>query len=50
MNNNFALEQIAKTSDLNADLITRQNKLVKMAKFIEIKSNTQKIKLSERSR
>ena len=37
MNNSF-LEQIAKTSDLNSDLIMRQQKLDKMAKFMKTKS------------
>ena len=47
MNNTFSLEQISKTGDLNADLITRQYKLDKMAKFMEIKSNNPKLKQSE---
>ena len=44
MNNNFSLEQIAKTGDLNADLILRQNKLDEMAIFMEIKSGNPKFK------
>ena len=36
MNNNFSFEQIAKTGDLKADLIRRQYRLDKVAKFIEI--------------
>ena len=50
MNNIFSLEQIAKTGDLNADLIMRQYKLDKMAKFIEIKSINPKLKQSEIAR
>ena len=38
MNNTYSLDQIQKTGDLNADLIMRQYKLNKMAKFMEIKS------------
>ena len=48
MNNTFSLDQIAKTGDLNADLIMRQNKLVEMAKFVEVKSNNPKLKHSEK--
>ena len=44
MNNIFSLEQIAKTGDLNADLIMRQYKLDKMAKFMENKSVNPKLK------
>ena len=47
MNNQFSLEQIAKTDDLNADLIMRQYKLDKMVKFMDIKSLNQKLKQSE---
>ena len=47
MNNTFSLEQIYKTGDLNADLIMRQYKLDKMAKFMEIKSINPKLKQSE---
>ena len=36
-----------KTSGLNADLIMRQHKLDKMAKFMEIKSNNPKLKQTE---
>ena len=38
MNNTFSVDKIAKSGDLNADWIMRQNKLVRMAKFMEIKS------------
>ena len=47
MNNSFSLEQIAKTGDLNADLIMRQFRLDKMAKFMEITSINPKLKQSE---
>ena len=46
----FSLEQLAKTGDLNVDLITRQHKLDKMAKFMEDKSNNPKLKQSEIAR
>ena len=42
--NTFSSEQIAKTGDLNADLIMRQNNLDKMAKFMQMKSNKLKVK------
>ena len=47
MNNTFSLEQIYKTGSLTAELIMRQYKLDKMAKFMEIKSNNPKLKQSE---
>ena len=47
MNNIFSLEQIARTGDLNADLIRRQHELDKMAKFIEIKPINPKLKQPE---
>ena len=47
MKNTYSLDQIQKTGDLNADLIMRQNKLDKMAKFMEIKSNNPRLKQSE---
>ena len=47
MNNTFSLEKQAKTDDLNADLIMRQYKLDKMAKFLEINSINPKLKQSE---
>ena len=40
MNNTFS-DQKEKTGDLNADLIMRQYKLDKMAKFMEIKLSIQ---------
>ena len=42
-----SLEQIAKIGDLNADLMTRQYKMDKMAKYMEIKSINSKLKESE---
>ena len=50
MNYIFSSEQIAKTGDLNVDLILRQNKLDKLAKFMEMKSINLKLKQSERAR
>ena len=47
MNITYSLDQIQKTGDLNADLIMRQYKLDKMAKFMEIKSNNRRLKQSE---
>ena len=47
MNNTYSLGQIQKTVDLNADLIMRQNKLDKMVKSVEIKSNNPTLKQSE---
>ena len=43
MNNIQSLYQIQETGGLNADLIIRQCKLDKMAKFMEIKSNNPKL-------
>ena len=37
MKNTFSLQQIAKTGDLNADLITRQKMLDITAKFMKMK-------------
>ena len=50
MNTTFSLEQIAKTGDLNADLIMRLYKMDKVAKFIEFKSINPKLKQSERAK
>ena len=47
MNNTFSPEQRAKTGNLNADLMMRQNKLDKTAKFMEIKGNNPRLKQSE---
>ena len=48
--NTFSLEQVAKTGDLNADLITRQYNLDEMAKFMEIKSTNPKLEQTEVAR
>ena len=50
MNNTFSLEQIGKAGDLYADLIMRQCRLDKMAKFIEMKSINPRLKQSELAR
>ena len=47
MNNTFSLSEIQKTVNLKADLIMRQYKLDKMAKFMEVKSINPKLKQSE---
>ena len=47
MNITYSLDRKQKTGDLNADLILRQYKLEKMAKFTEIKSNNPRLKHSE---
>ena len=47
MNNTYSLDQIQRTVDVKADLIMRQYKLDKMAKFMEIKSSNPKLKQSE---
>ena len=47
MNEIFSVDQIQNTGDLNADLVMRQYKLDKMAKFMEIKSNKPRLKQSE---
>ena len=47
MKNTFSLERIAKSGDLIADLIVRQNKLDEMAKFMEMKSVNPTLKQSE---
>ena len=39
MNSTYSLDQIQKTGDFNADILMRQNKLDKMAKLLEVKSN-----------
>ena len=38
MKNNFSLKQISKTGNLDANLMSRQNKLDLMARFMDIKS------------
>ena len=47
MNNNFSLQQIQKTSGLDANLISRQYKLNLMADFMRIKYENSKLKQSE---
>ena len=47
MNNNFSLEQIQKTSNLDANLISRQYKLNLMADFMKIKYENPKMKQTE---
>ena len=50
MINTFSSEQIAKTGEVNADLMMRQYKLDKVAKFMTIKSINPKLKQSEIAR
>ena len=50
MINTFSSEQLAKTSDLKADLIMRHYKLEETAKFMEIKSMNPKLKQYEIAR
>ena len=47
MNNSFSLQQIQKTSNLDANLISRQYKLNLMADFMRIKYENPKMKQSE---
>ena len=47
MNNNFSLQQISKTSNLDLNLIFRQYKLNLMAKFMQIKFEKPKLKQSD---
>ena len=47
MNNTCSLDQTQKTGDLSVDLILRQYKLDKVAKFMEIKPSNPKLKQSE---
>ena len=47
MNNSFSLQQIQKTSNLDANLISRQYKLNLMADFMRTKNKNPKIKQSE---
>ena len=44
MNNSFSLQQISRTRNLDPSLITRQNKLNRMAKFMQIKFENRKLK------
>ena len=50
MNNTFYLKQKAESGDLNADLITRQCRLDKISKFMEVKSTNPRLKQSERAK
>ena len=47
MNNSFTLQQIQKTSNLDANLISRQYKLNLMADFMRVKYENPKMKQSE---
>ena len=47
MNNNFSLQQIQKTSNLDANLISRQYKLNLMADFMKVKYENPKMRQSE---
>ena len=47
MNNSFSLQQIQKTSNLDANLISRQYKLNLMADFMRVKYENHKLKQSE---
>ena len=47
MNNSFYLQQIQKTSNLDANLISRQYKLNLMADFMRVKHENPKMKQSE---
>ena len=47
MNNTFSLQQIQKTSNLDANLLSRQYKLNRLADFMRIKYENLKLKQSE---
>ena len=47
MNNRLSLQQIQKTSNLDANLISRQNKLNLMADFMRVKNENTKMKQFE---
>ena len=47
MNNSFSLQQIQKTSNLDANLISRQYKLNLMADFMKVKYENPRMKQSE---
>ena len=47
MNNTFSLQQIQKTSNLDANLISRQYKLNLMADFMRIKYENPRLKQNE---
>ena len=50
MNNTFFLQQIQKTSNLDANLISRQNKPNLMAEFIRMKYEDPKLKQSQKAK
>ena len=47
MNNNFSIQQIQKTSNLDANLISRQFKLNLMADFMKLKYENPRMRQSE---
>ena len=47
MNNSFSLQQIRKTSNLDANLFSRQNKLNLMADFMRLKNENPGMKQSQ---
>ena len=47
MNNSFSLQQIQKTSNLDANLISRQYKLILVADFMKVKYENSRMKQSE---
>ena len=47
MNNNFSLQQIQKTNNLDANLISRQYKLNLMADFMKLKNENPRMRQSE---
>ena len=47
MNNTFSLQQISRTSNLDANLLSRQYKLNPMADFMRVKYENPKLKQSE---
>ena len=47
MNNTFSLQQISRNSNLDANLISKQNKLNLMADFMGVKYQSPKLKQSE---
>ena len=49
MNNSFSLQQIQKTSNLDANLISRQYKLNLMADFMRVKYENPKMKQSQKA-
>ena len=49
MNNSFSLQQIQKTSNLDANLISRQYKLNLMADFMRVKYENPRLKQSEKA-